>query len=130
MFCVIGSLIGCSKSNLDLVQVRGTVTYQGKPLKMGTVTFMPTDAKRDLVRPAMSGIAADGTYELRTVPNHTGALCGDYLVGVWCCTGSEREGNLKYFVPKKFSDPHSSGLKATIPKESTEPVQLDFAIVD
>jgi hypothetical protein len=123
-------VVGCGKSNPDLVRVRGTITYQGKPLTTGTVTFMPKDANRNLIRPAMSGIGVDGSYELKALPNQAGALIGEYLVGVWCCTGSEREGNLKYFVPQKFSDPYSSGLKATIPETSGEPVRLNFALVD
>ncbi len=55
------ALMGCSHPT---AHVSGKVTYQGKPLPTGTVTFYSADNK--VVR--SSQIATDGTYAVEKVP--------------------------------------------------------------
>jgi hypothetical protein len=43
--------------------VKGTVTYQGKPLRSGQVAFIPQSGV-----PVTADISADGTYEIHNVP--------------------------------------------------------------
>jgi hypothetical protein len=66
--CVV--LTGCGKSSGD---VTGTVHYQGKPLKGGSVTFAPADGQG----PSFTTlINEDGTYTVEKV------LAGEYKVCV------------------------------------------------
>ena len=60
---VLGSIAGCGGSDApirEFADVTGKVTYQGAPLKMGTVAFQPESG------PFVSGeIQSDGTYQLK-----------------------------------------------------------------
>jgi hypothetical protein len=68
---------GCGKGP-ELAQVRGTVQYDGKPLKEGKVLF--TSVERG--KPAAGQINQDGTYVLSTMRPGDGATPGKYKVTV------------------------------------------------
>jgi hypothetical protein len=73
-------LSGCRKPSLETVPVYGTITYQGKPVPYGVVKFQPADATRG--RSALAFIAADGTYDVRTLKDARGLVPGEYRVTV------------------------------------------------
>ena len=58
----------------------GIVTYQGKPVPKGTVTFVPEDARAGRV--ASGEFAEDGSFTLTTHVRGDGALPGRYRVTV------------------------------------------------
>ena len=60
------------------VPVKGRVTYRGKPLAKGTITFEPTDGGRE----ARGTIGPDGTFVLTTNQEGDGALIGVHRVAV------------------------------------------------
>jgi hypothetical protein len=97
---------------------------------LGTVKFVPATLEGQLLRPASGAIAADGRYQIAAFPGRNGSRPGDYLVGVVAYTGSVLDGTAKYVVPKRFADPQTSGLKATVPADATEPLELDFSLQD
>jgi hypothetical protein len=73
----------CSSSNgLDLARVRGKVTYQGQPIKNGTVFFMPDEAKGTVGPPAVGSITADGSFVMSTESAGDGVIVGDHKVGI------------------------------------------------
>ncbi|HEY7329804.1 MAG TPA: group 1 truncated hemoglobin [Gemmataceae bacterium] len=79
----------------DTARIEGKVTYQGKPVAGGTITFA---AKSGL---AFSGVlAADGSYVLRVKP-------GEYKVAI------DTKAKIPQ-VPAKYADPDKSGLTITI----------------
>ena len=59
--------------------VTGRVTYQGQPLRMGTITFAPVDAAHGR---AASGFIDQGAYALTTVEDQDGAIPGQYQVSI------------------------------------------------
>ena len=57
-------VLGCSDDGLaKRYHVTGKVTYNGQPLKKGTIVFVPTDPEG---RGATGDIGEDGTYTLTT----------------------------------------------------------------
>src|SRR5438045_4067984 len=78
--------------------VGGKVTFDGKPLPGGTVTFVTKDGKTSV--PAK--IAEDGTFKA-TVPT------GSYRITV--SPVAKKDDPKKYVpIPAKFGDPDTSGL--------------------
>jgi hypothetical protein len=72
---VLVALAGCGNYPKTAV-VRGTVTYKGKPVPNGTITFIPTDD-----RPSATGdIGPDGSYRLTTYRPGDGAVLGTHKV--------------------------------------------------
>ncbi|MDB5309323.1 MAG: hypothetical protein JWO38_3525 [Gemmataceae bacterium] len=66
----LGLFAGCSRPTGS---VTGKVTYQGKVIKGGTVSFVSTDGNPN----AVSEIAEDGTYKLQTVTGGGYKVCVD-----------------------------------------------------
>jgi hypothetical protein len=62
----VGTLVGCSKKTVDLEdlgEVKGTVTFNGKPLSHGAVQFF-----KDQRMTCVAAIEKDGTYQTPLVP--------------------------------------------------------------
>jgi hypothetical protein len=73
---------GCGSSGgaaaAPTVPVKGKVTYKGKPVTQGQITFEPTDSGRE----AHGEIKPDGTFELSTFKPGDGAVTGTHKVTV------------------------------------------------
>lgn len=122
---------GCGQSNPDLprtTHTSGTVTYQGKPLEKGTITFIS-----DTGHLATGELQPDGTYELTTFEAGDGAVVGHHRVKIVADTA---DPNLmpgsspgykppKELIPKKYADAQTSGLEATVGEESKP---IDFTL--
>src|SRR5438105_12106805 len=70
-------LIGCGGGGPRTAIVRGTVTYKGKPVPNGTVTFVPASGHH-----ATGEIRPDGSYTLTSFRPGDGAVPGTYKVVV------------------------------------------------
>jgi hypothetical protein len=77
------ALAGCGPGHgMTLALVQGKVTYNGEPLKYGTVSFVP-DVSKGTDGPIATGIIKeDGTYILSTDSGGDGALVGHHKVSV------------------------------------------------
>lgn len=127
--CGLAVLMGCGSAEdkwkegrLKTVPASGIVTLNGTPVADATVIFAPTN-------PTGVGCAAksdaNGKFELSTYPDELGAVPGSYTVMVNKievpplpgADGPEVSGAVyaKHLIPKKYSDPTKSGLKADIP---------------
>ncbi len=71
--------------NSQLIPVKGKVTYKGKALTSGSVTFEP-----EAGRAAHAEIKPDGTYEISTFKAGDGAVLGTHKVSI---VGSTGKGN-------------------------------------
>ena len=122
------ALAGCeSKMHFEHAKVHGKVTYQGKPVTLGSVLFVPVEPPKDgSMQPASGSINPDGTYELKS-EDAAGAILGDHKVVVIAVDGGKPEApkaadaapapasaskavQFKTLVPKKYSDPASTPL--------------------
>jgi hypothetical protein len=130
--CLIVPACGESDPTLPMGKVSGKVTYQGKPLTGGTVSFVSTETKR----PNANGpISPDGTYNLHTQNFGSGAALGDYDVMISAVDPNEYntplpgtaalEKKTKTTIPKKYGDPKTSGLKETV-KSGTNTFDFDL----
>lgn len=101
---------GCSDPGSELT---GTVTFNGKPLTGGKVTFFhPTQPGRNV----SAYIQPNGSYKILAVPR------GDNKVTVVALpprkkdrTGKEAKGRMKVPpVPEKYTDPATTTLVVTV----------------
>jgi hypothetical protein len=126
---LLGSLAGCSGDpNLPkLGKVHGKVTFKGKPVDSGTVTFNPIQGKGgETGQNATGQIESDGSYAMTTFNTGDGAILGQHVVAVVVREkGSENMGKPKadstidYRMPKivtpsKFASVETSPLRCTV----------------
>jgi hypothetical protein len=72
---------GCGDDDLPpRYTVSGTVTYRGKPVESGSITFTPNDMQTGR---SAGGTITDGKYSLTTLTPDDGALPGQYKVSIY-----------------------------------------------
>jgi hypothetical protein len=120
-------VIGCDSGGLKTAVVRGKVTYQGKAVTSGTVTFVP-DAGGP---PATGEIQPDGTFTLTTYKTGDGAVLGKHKVFVVAMEDTsgklpeERKALPAPTIPNKYTSLATSPLTAEVgDKDNT--VQFDL----
>jgi hypothetical protein len=99
---------GCGDRRPARVPVSGQVLIDGKPLDYGFIRLVPEHA-----RPATADIQPDGRFTLKTFEAGDGVVPGTHPVMI---LGAEVLSSTKqrWHAPKKYADPCTSGLKATI----------------
>ena len=122
--------LACGQSGPEMASVSGKVTYNGKPVTKGTITFVTASPGG---RNATGAIQPDGSYKLQTENPGDGAQLGDYNVTVY----AHDEEVLQYtpttpvkpkpLTPAKYENPKTTDLKATVKKGSNP---LDFELKD
>ncbi|MBN2578924.1 MAG: hypothetical protein JXB10_08030 [Pirellulales bacterium] len=106
--------LGCGESLES--SITGTVTLDGKPLHIGTVTLYPVQSGPL----AYGSIQSDGTYKIVT-GGTKGLNSGEYKVGVLAIDtpvgthqGKGPPPLGKILTPQRYRDPETSGLKITV----------------
>jgi len=122
--------MACGRSGPEMARVSGTVTYQGKPVPKGTVSFVATDPSR---RNATGQLDQNGYYQLQTEEPGDGAVVGDYDVSLY----AHEEKILDYrpkvpvkpqrLIPEKYENPKTSNLKRTVKSGSNT---FNFELTD
>ena len=115
--------LGCGKTDADKFLVTGLVTYQGKPLPLGSLMFVPEGRG---MHAEIAEIGSDGRYQLKAAP-------GKYLVQVQmnaqlrggpAATGEDAKLNLPkvdWLIPEKYTQFQTSGLEVIVePKETNQ----------
>jgi hypothetical protein len=119
-------LAGCGPSRPETASVSGRVTYQGKPLPDGTVTFYPTAG-----RPGRGTIGPDGTYKLTTFKDGDGAILGKHRVTIKstkcvdlppaktpaeeaAMARSRVQHQVEWLLPEKYARENTSELTAEV----------------
>jgi hypothetical protein len=96
----------------DLIPVKGKVSYKGRPLTKGTVTFEPDG----FGRPARGDLQADGTFVLTTLKEGDGVVAGEHRISI---TGVEKAlAKDRAFI--KYASPNTSRVTAEVDREHTE----------
>jgi hypothetical protein len=76
-------LAGCGPSNgLTMGRVSGRVTYNGQPVELGEVLFLPDSEKGNSGVPSMGPITKDGSYIMSTQDFGDGVIAGHHKVGI------------------------------------------------
>jgi len=124
----LAAMIGCGESEPATYPVTGKVSYQGKPLPLGTVRFVPNSGPPS--PPAQ--IDPDGAYQLQ-------AVAGEHRVMVTAVPEPQgarpdpmAEGGMDYsqakptqpLIPRKYSSLENSGIVVTV--EASESNTIDI----
>jgi hypothetical protein len=126
---------GCGPSRPKTVQVTGTVTYKGQPLEGARVMF---DSKAG--RPASATTDASGHFKLETFTAGDGAIVGECKVTiskyVTASGGAPGAGQpdmhspgaspVRQVLPKRYTTPGTSPLKATVTAEGPNDFKFDL----
>ncbi|MDO4558477.1 MAG: hypothetical protein Q4C47_05890 [Planctomycetia bacterium] len=146
------TLVGCGeKFEVQTEYVEGMVTYQGAPVPGATLIF------REKGKPAGTAISGggltdeQGVYKLSVEGGapEGGVPAGTYIVGIikkqqvggpdptqaanpedTATSGMGRSKDLVYedIIPKKFNNPNTSGLEATV--TAGQENKIDFPLTD
>ena len=121
--CLLFLLTGCGKGEVgpEFAQAKGVVTYQGKPLKTGQVSFIP-DGSKGTKGPMSSGaINEQGEFVLQTFKPADGAVVGFHQVVVTSYKASPFDPNNPSpplesisLIPVKYGDQKTSELTAEV----------------
>jgi hypothetical protein len=122
---LIGLSGGCGDGK---VRLRGTVTYEGKPVERGIITFDPADGQG----PNTGGEIVQGTYHLTT---NTGVLPGKKIVRIraFRATGRRIEAGppappgtlvdeIEAYIPARYNDQSTLTVEIIAGKEN----EIDF----
>jgi hypothetical protein len=96
----------------DLIPVKGKVTYKGKPLTKGTVTFEPDG----FGRPARGELQADGSFVLATLKDGDGVVAGEHRVTI---TGVDKS-LARDRALTKYASPNTTPLTCKVDAEHSE----------
>lgn len=123
---------GCGGSGgPEMAKVSGKVTYQGKPLTKGTISFISVDPSGSN---ANSVIGPDGSYTLQTTNPNDGAVVGEYRVIVSDIDPNalntpapgEPVKKQERTIPEKYEKPDTSGLtKKVVSGSNTFDIALE-----
>jgi hypothetical protein len=107
---------GCGKKGLAVGNVRGVVTYQGKSLTTGNISFYPVEGGEPLV----AAIGFKGNYQINEIP------VGNYKIAIKT-PPARGKGKLPKGIgslpprfadplpiPEIFADPERSGLTVNV----------------
>ena len=103
--------------------VNGKVTYKGKPVPQGTVTFIPEGGG-----PSATGEIKDGAFTMTTYSSRDGAILGKHKVVIVAM--EDMEGRLPEertplpppLIPTKYTSPATSPLTTEVKDGDNSPV--------
>ena len=112
---------GCSSNENAGSRAKGKVLFNGQPLTEGAILFQPVATGST----SYGKIDASGTFEMRTGTSMNGIKPGEYEVAIenWKIfpDGVDEKGNVLVNglskIPRKYTNPKTSGFKATIQPE-------------
>jgi hypothetical protein len=121
-------LVGCGSNRMKTAVVRDTLTYNGKPVPNGTISFIPESG------PTATGeIGSDGSYRLTTYRKGDGAVLGKHKVIVVAM--EDMSGKLPEarnplpppIVPVKYTSLATTDLRAEVKDQDNT---IDFNLED
>ena len=109
--CLVLLLASCSKGD-GKVSVSGTVTWNGAPLKSGTISFLEPDKSSD------AAPIVNGNFEVRTAPGEKNVgIIATKVVGESVDQERGTETSIEHqYIPLKYNG--KSELKASISNQN------------
>jgi hypothetical protein len=113
LFAVLVS--GCEQSGPKMIQVEGKVTYKGKPVPRGYVSFYAEPKKGNQSMEVPIGIIEDGEYHVMTRTKE-GMTPGWYKVTVNAAKQIDPENPYftEWLVPEKYSLDKTSKIEVEV----------------
>ena len=106
---------GCGGNNKKTAVVRGSVTYNGKAVPSGTISFIPEEG-----RSATGEIRPDGSFTLTTYRKGDGAILGQHKVVIVAMEDNAnrlpeaRSPLPPSIIPVKYTSLATSDLRADV----------------
>ena len=124
---------GCSRDGLELVAVKGQVSYQGDPLEEAEIRFAPAAGTN---APGRSAMVRDGKYK---ASGRGGLVVGTYRVEIRAYRGGRGDGppnldrnpNVKppeQFLPARYNV--NTELEITVEPGSGGRITRDFELTE
>ena len=124
--CLI--LLGCGRGHeLPTAPVSGKVLVDGQPVPKGQVIFAPEQG-----RAATGILGPDGTFTLSTYRPNDGAVVGKHTVTVISAEPAadadpeDIDSPMRWLVPRRYSDPGTSGLEFEVKAEGRNQANFDL----
>ncbi|WP_417390167.1 hypothetical protein [Gimesia sp.] len=131
---VLLTAYGCGDGHPARSTVSGKVTYNGKPLSIGSLVFIPVNGGPS----AQGKIDRNGSYEMGTFTDDDGVIPGDYKIMITALTSpggsglpeDAVDGNAgpESVIPEWYGDLEKSGLRATVVADKSN--TIDFPLTD
>lgn len=115
-FLLLVVAVGCGRRGPETVHVAGTVTYQGKPLPLGSVMFVPEDRH---MQSGGSVIDGQGQYQLNLTPGRYGVAI-QMIARRRGQPAPDGEGarmnmpEVDWLIPENFANPQTSRITVTV----------------
>jgi hypothetical protein len=137
--CSAGLFVGCSggedkwkAGRPKTVEAAGTITLNGKPLDQAQVVLLPTGGQN-----GGSAMSDDqGAFNLSSFPPDPGVVPGSYKVMIVKANVPELQDEesaeakvpqrAKLLVPKKYTDPKTSGLTVEVPEAGKKDILIEL----
>lgn len=124
--------LGCGRGELEVVPVRGKVTFGGGEWpKPGVLYFTIDQAAEGLPgRPGVGHFGTDGNFTVTTFTEGDGLIPGQYKIGVECWEVAPTMGGSgppKMYVPARYQNALTSDLKLTV-ESGQRVVEVNFDI--
>lgn len=127
-------LSGCIGEKVETGTVQGKVTYNGKPLKFGSVMLQPASGGG---KAATGKVQSDGTFKLSTKGTEgiEGVHVGTHRIRITCFPAQNpnfnqsSKGELalgKSLIPTKYNNFGASGLTTEVVAGENVPLILDL----
>ncbi len=128
---LLAGLVGCGQSGPERVSISGTVTFDGKEIGFGHISFVPTDGTKGS---GMTGHIKNGQYRLDA---KGGVPVGKYIVkinGFTLAPGQEPPGEIMgldyhvgpQYLPEKYNN--KSELSFTVDSGSSEITWMNYEL--
>lgn len=122
--CVLGIVLlalwaGCGRGVLERVPVRGTVTYDGRPVASGRLRFIPAPGSNC---PSSGASIVDGNY---AADGNGGVAVGQYRVEIIAYRSDPRHPAAAQPSPRDFG---AAGLQQYIPAKYNTQTQLKLTV--
>lgn len=110
------TLLGCTGGGAPTGKVTGKVTFDGKPVTSGSLTFAPAAGTEG--KPAAGAVKADGSYTLSTYAAEDGAVVGRHKVIYSPSAGTQQEVQIPEPGKHDEAKPAEVPFSGLVPKES------------
>lgn len=124
---------GCGGGAVEVVPVRGQVTWNGGPPPAeGVLYFTPVESWGNLpTRPAAAAFSETGHYSVQAFAGREGLIPGRYRVVVECWktppSGDDRDPPPESHLPERYASAETSGIELELrPASGTQTFNIQL----